>query len=94
MKIGQEVAEKQLIKPTLVIRDESGNTLWMKWIKTRQNVQIFAKNNEGRIVNEEGVTKLMKDAGYFNKTKLWSIKPVSEKGKRIMERAKQKGWGI
>lgn len=51
-------------KVKLLYKDKAGNRLYKKWIKTRKSWQVFAKNKEGKLVDEAGVKRLAKLGGF------------------------------
>jgi len=76
-RIIQRVIDEKIVKPQLLYKDSAGNTLWVKYIKTRGRTQIFAKNADGLLVNEAGVGMMIKESGIPLGT------PISDKGRRI-----------
>jgi len=40
-KIIQKVIDEKIMKPQLLYKDNVGNTLWIKYIKTRGRTQFF-----------------------------------------------------
>lgn len=49
-------------KAKLVYKDKAGNKLYKRYIKTRNSIQYYAKNREGKLVNGSGVITMMKKA--------------------------------
>jgi len=79
-----------MAKARKIYTDEAGNTLWERQLKGRK--QVYAKNRQGKVVDEEGIAKMMDKAGYmrpgFGEMTSWEA--TSDRGKRIMKR--QKGF--
>lgn len=79
--------------PTLVYTDGNGNTLWVKYLPSTGRIQSFAKNAEGKLVDEEGVGILMREAGRFSSKSPTKTVATSEKGKRIQGKPKFEKMG-
>lgn len=76
-KIIDNVISNKITEPQLLYRDLDGNTLWIKYIKTRGRTQIFVKNADGQLVDEKGIGIML------GKSNIDLGEPISEKGKRI-----------
>ena len=50
-------------KPKMIYKDEFGNKIYRKYIKSRDIYQNYAKNNEGKIVDLKGFKEIAKKAG-------------------------------
>lgn len=46
-----------------IFKDKAGNVLYEKKLKNGK-IQMYAKNKQGRLVNEQGVKTMMHRAGY------------------------------
>ena len=51
------------MKTKIIYGDKAGNKLYERFIKTRNVIQLSAKNHEGKLVNQKGLFFLMKKAG-------------------------------
>jgi len=81
-QIHDSIYDKQITQPTLIFTDESsGNTLWGKYIKSRNRIQIFGKDSSGNMLYECDVAVLMEKAGLFGAPFI----PTSERGKRMVD---------
>lgn len=50
----KKVLEYKGKMPKKIFTDDAGNTLWVKYIKTRNKTQLFAKNKNNKLVDDSG----------------------------------------
>ena len=66
----------------LVFEDDFGNKLYKKKVKKhgKEGIQYFAKNIKNQLVDERGLSIMMKEAGVFREYQMTAISP---RGARI-----------
>lgn len=66
----------------IIYKDEVGNTIHKKYIKTRNRWQIYGKNKEGKLLCPEGFNELTKKAklNIKSKSKVSGIETFRYKG--------------
>ena len=50
------------MKEQLIYKDSGDNKLYIKFIKTRNTYQLYGKNAEGRLINEQDINILVNRA--------------------------------
>jgi len=48
------------MKKKLLYKDKAGNKLYVKTIKSRNALQYYAKNKQGRLINPSGLSSMLK----------------------------------